>query len=96
MRGIILWSLILGYAFWRAPRALPHSARLARIAVICGFVGIASALYLKGVQEAQGWSLHESTPMTIVVFVAGTGMLAGLICGAIAFFIDARRTPSPH
>jgi len=94
MRGIILWSPILGYAFLRAPRALPHSAKLARIAVICGFVGVASALYLKRVQEEQGWSL--SAPMTIVAFVAGAGMLAGLICGAIAFFIDARRTPSPH
>jgi hypothetical protein len=96
MRGIILWSLILGYAFWRAPRALPHSVKLARIAVICGFVGIASALYLKGAQEARGWFLLESGPMTILVFVGGVGILSGLICGAIAFFIDAKRTPSPR
>ena len=97
MRAFILWFLILGYAFWRAPRALPHSAKLARVAVVCGFVGVSSALYLKAVQDALGWPLNATTPsppMMIVTFVAGAGILAGLICGAIAFFTDARRTPS--
>jgi hypothetical protein len=95
MKGIVLWSMILGYAFWRAPRALPHSHRLARIAVVCGFVAVLSELYrvIQGVPE---WSFRESPSTIVSAFIGGAGMLAGLICGAIAFFIDARRTPSPR
>ena len=93
MRGIIVWSVILGYAYWRAPRALPYSAKLARIAVICGFVTVLSVLY-RVIQGVQGWSQHESPSMMMIALVGGVGMLGGLICGAVAFFIDAKRSPS--
>jgi len=93
MKGIIFWVVLLGYAFWRAPRALPYSARLARTAVVGGFVTVLSELY-RVIQGVQGWPPHESPSMAIVVFMGGAGMFGGLVCGAVAFFIDAKRNPS--
>jgi peptidoglycan/LPS O-acetylase OafA/YrhL len=89
----IFWAAILGYAFWRAPRALPYSAKLARIAIVCGFVAVICAFY-RIIQGPPQWYARESLVMTIVGLTGGAAMLGGLICGAIAFFIDAKRSPS--
>ena len=95
MRGIVIWSLVMMYAFWRVPKMLPHSVKLARIAVMCGFIVVLAALY----RETHGvryWSPDQSSLTNIVTLVEGGGMFGGLICGAIAFILDAKRRPSPR
>jgi hypothetical protein len=93
MRGIVLWSIILIYAFWSVPKFLPYSAKLARIAVMCGFVTLLAAAY----RESRGalyWSPDEDSRLTIVTLIGGAGILGALICGAIASILDAKRRPA--
>jgi hypothetical protein len=93
MRGIVIWSIILFFAFWRVPKVLPRSIKLARIAVMCGFVTLLAAVYREG-RGVLYWSPAEDSRLTIAVLVGGAGMFGALICGAIAFILDAKRRPS--
>jgi hypothetical protein len=91
MRGIVIWSIILIYGFWRAPKILPYSVKLARTAVMCGGIAFLAAVY----SESRGvhyWSPDLRT--TVVTLFLGVGIFGALICGAIAFILDAKRRPS--
>jgi hypothetical protein len=93
MRGIAIWSAVLIYSFWRVPKVLPHSIKLASTAVMCGLVTLLATVYRlsRGVPY---WSPDEDSRLTIVGLLGGASVSGALVCGAIAFILDAKQRPS--
>jgi hypothetical protein len=83
---------LLGYAYWTVPRTLPYTVVFARRTIILVALLILPAVVYATVYGLAPWP-HQTHVEVGVELIGAFGMFVGLICGAICFFKDARRTP---
>ena len=89
----LLFLLLLAYLYWSVPRTLPYTVTFARRTIIFVALLIVPFVLYAAVYGITPWP--NQTHVEVVVELLGAfGMFVGLVCGAICFFKDARRTPS--
>ena len=89
----LLIPAILAYVYWKVPNNLPYTVVFARRTIIFVALLILPLIFYATVNGLAPWP-HQTHVEVIVELIGAFGMFVGLICGAICFFKDARRTPS--
>lgn len=84
---------LLAYLYWSVPRTLPYTVLFARRTIIFVALLILPLVLYAAVYGLAPWP-HQTHTEIVVELVGMFGLFVGLICGAICFFKDARRTPS--
>ncbi len=88
----LLIPAILAYAYWKVPNTLPYVVVFARRTIIFVALFILPLIFYAVVYGLDPWP-HQTNTEIAIELIGAFGMFVGLICGAICFFKDARRTP---
>jgi hypothetical protein len=89
----LLIPAILAYAYWKIPSTLSYTVVFARRTIIFVTLLVLPLLVYTAVHGLTPFP-HQTRTQVILEVMGALGMFVGLICGAICFFKDARRTPS--
>ena len=89
----LLILALLAYVYWKVPNTLPYTVALARRTIIFVVLFILPLILYAAVYGLDPWP-HQTNAAVVVELIGAFGMFVGLICGAVCFFKDARRTPS--
>jgi len=90
--GIVVWSVLLLWAYREEPRVLPSTTRLAKFGVGC--VSLMIPATLEGLISGR-YASYDPSPQGIIaktlLTTGGVGVITGLICLSIAFIRDGLR-----
>ena len=89
--GVVVWGILLYFAYRRLPRALPYAIRLGQVAI-----GVAALTLPAGVYGAIfNWpAWNRSIVSGALYLVALISLAAGLLLAGAAIIVDARQRPS--